>query len=75
MTELLHGHPADSDGLTCVFFARCPENSDIALYRSVYAGALHLGKKRARAMAEAYMSGRMGAFPVGITPSNHHEAH
>lgn len=62
-TDTIHGHPLSEDGITCVFFAQCPGNSDVDLYRSVYATALETvgDASRARRMAEAYFQGRLTA--------------
>lgn len=61
-------HPLSEDGRTCIYWTRCPANSDIEMYRSVYESALAEtdDADRARSVTEAYFSGRMTAQMLGI---------
>lgn len=65
---MIHGHQASEDGRTCIFFAQCPENSDLALWQSVYAIALDDtgDKQQAFRAAESYMAGRLRALPTWV---------
>lgn len=65
---LIHDHPLSDDGRTCVFFAQCPENSDLDIYRAVWDAAFDRFGEQALAsrMAESYMAGRMRALSPGL---------
>lgn len=67
-TKATCGHKSDDNGLTCIFFAQCPGNSDLDLWKAIYNIALgDTGDtETARRAAESYMAGRIGALPTWL---------